>query len=153
MSYDPTLTPENIFWRILNERFKGRWSLITHKISSIISGTRRELPDGHYLRNYFNTILPTRNDFGGNKDKCLAIWTCKSKIDQIEIIVNGDKYVMHNEIEGDYSEMSFFSHLPKGIEIGKIILLSINSEKIEPYIIEDLDGNYWEYNYHEEWPQ
>jgi hypothetical protein len=152
MSYDPALTPENIFWRILNERFKGRWSLITHKISSIISGASRELPVQHYLRNYFSTILPTRNNFGVNKDKCLAIWNCKSKIIQIEIIINGNKYVMHNEIEGDYSEMSFFSHLPKGIEIWEIILLSINLEKIEPYIIEGLDEDYWRLNYHEFFP-
>ena len=66
--------------------------------------------------------------------------------------MNDIYYPMHNEIEGDYSEMSFFSHVLEDIEIGKIILLSINSEKIEPYIIEGLDEDHWRLNYHEFFP-
>jgi hypothetical protein len=152
MSYGSSLIPENIFGRILNERFKGQWSLITHKISSIISGASRELPVGHYLRNYFNTILPTRNNFEGNKDKCIAIWNCKSRIEKIDISISGNRYTLKNEIKGDYSDISFFSQLPKSIQIERIELLSINSEEINPYLIEDLDEDYWNLNYHEPFP-
>jgi hypothetical protein len=152
MSYDPTLTPENIFWRILNERFKDMWSLITNKISSIISGASRELPTDHYLRNYFGTILPTRNNLDGDMDKCLAIWNCKSKIEKIGISIGGNKYTLENEIEGDYSNISFFSHLPKGIKIERIELLSIDAEVIDPYLMEGLDEDYWRLNYHEDFP-
>ena len=152
MSYDSTLIPENIFCRILNENFKDRWSLITHGISSIISGASRELPVQHYLRNYFSTILPTRNNFGENKDKCLAIWNCKSKIEKIDISISGNRYTLENEISGDYSNISFFSHLPKSITIERIELLSINSEEVDPYTIGDLGEEYWRLNYHETFP-
>jgi hypothetical protein len=149
MSFPIDFIPEDIFGCFVEESFKGRWSLITHKITPTISTSNRELPDGHYLLDYFSTILPTRNNFEGNKEKCLAIWNCKIKIEKITINIDGNEYTMHNEIEGDYSELAFFSHLPRGIEIEKIILLTVNSEGIEPYIIEGLDENYWEYNYHE----
>jgi hypothetical protein len=152
MSYGSSLIPENIFGRILNERFKGQWSLITHKISSIISGSSRELPAGHYLRNYFSTILPTRNNFEENKDKCIAIWNCKFRIEKIDISISGNRYTLKNEIKGDYSDISFFSHLPKLILVEKIELLSINSEEVDLYTIEGLDEEYWMLNYHETFP-
>lgn len=151
MSFPMNFISEDIFGCFVEESFKGRWSLISHKITPTMSEVNRELPDGHYLLDYFSTILPTRNNFEANKEKCLAIWDCKTKIVEITIDIDGDKYTMQNEIEGDYSEMSFFSHLPKGIEIEKIILMAINSVGIEPYVMEGLDRNYWEYNYHEEW--
>ena len=149
MSYGPSLIPEEIFGRILNEKFKDRWSLITSKISSVISGASRELPTDHHLRNYFGTVLPTRNNLDGNKDKCLAIWNCKSKIEKIGIAIGGNKYTLENEIEGDYSNISFFSHLPKEIPVERIELLSIDNEGIDPYLMEGLDEDYWGLNYHE----
>jgi hypothetical protein len=152
MSYDSSLIPENIFGRMINERFQGRWTLITRMIRPVINGANRELPDGHYLRNYFSTILPTRNDFKENKDKCIAIWDCKFKIEKINISISGNKYNLENEIEGDYSNISFFSHLPKSIPVERIELLSINSEEIDPYLIEGLDEYYWMLNFHETFP-
>jgi hypothetical protein len=149
MSWGAKLIPEEIFVRILNENFKDRWSPITNKISSIISGASRELPTDHYLRNYFGTILPTRNNLDGNKDKCLAIWDCRSKIEKIDVYIDGNRYTLRNEVDGDYSNPSFFSHLPKGIKIERIELLSIDTEVIDPYIIDGLDEDYWRLNYHE----
>jgi hypothetical protein len=45
--------------------------------------------------------------------------------------------------------MSFFSHLPGGITIEQITLLSINSEEIEPYTISGLNEIYWQSNRHD----
>jgi hypothetical protein len=149
MSYDTSIIPEAIFGKILNEKFKDRWSLIRNKISPTISGASRQIPNDHYLNKYFSTILPTRNNFLGNKHKCLAIWTCKDRINQIDIDINENKYTLYNEIEGDYSNMSFFSHLPGGITIEEITLLSINSVEIEPYTIGGLSEHYWKSNHHE----
>lgn len=149
MSYDTKLTPEIVFGKILNESFQGKWSLILNKIRTNVSGVNREIPPDHYLNNYFGTILPTRNSFRENEYKCLAIWTCKNKIENIVININDKNYTLYNEIEGDYSNMSFFTHLPINIVIERITLLSINSEEIEPYTIDGLDEHYWKLNYHE----
>lgn len=151
MSYDSKLIPESIFGTILNESFQERWSLIRNGngIKSNISGASRKIPSDHYLNNYFSTILPTRNNFPGNKHKCLAIWNCKDKVNQIIIDINGNNYTLCNEVEGDYSNISFFSHLPGGIIIEKITLLSINSKEIEPYTISGLNEHYWKSNHHE----
>jgi hypothetical protein len=149
MSYECTLLPEDIFGRILNEKFKDRWSIIKNKISSIVNGADRKLPSGHYLREYFDTIILTRNNFEENKDKCLAIWDLKRKIELVDVSINGNRYTLRNEIHGEYSNYSFFSLLPEKDPIEKIELLSVNSEEIEPYIIDGLDENYWEFNYYE----
>jgi hypothetical protein len=149
MSYGSGLIPESIFGRILNESFQNKWFLNLNKIRSIISGTDRRLPTDHYLTKYFSTILPTRNHFDDNRDKCLAIWTCENKIDEIVVNINGNDYTLYNEIKGDYSNMSFFSHLPVQITIENITLKSINSEEIEPYTIDGLNEYYWDLNHHE----
>jgi hypothetical protein len=149
MSCDSKLIPESIFGTILNESFKDRWSIIRDKIKPTISGADRNLPIDHYLRSYFTTILPTRNNFSDNKHKCLAIWTTKNKINQIIIKIDNEKYTLYNEIEGDYSNMSFFSHLPVDITIEEITLLTINSEEIEPYTMSGLNEIYWESNRHD----
>jgi hypothetical protein len=149
MSYDSSLTPESIFGSILNENFKNKWFLNLNKIRSDISGSDRNLPIDHYLTKYFGTILPTRNNFVDDHNKCLAVWTCKSKIDEIVINIDGNNYTLYNEIKGDYSNISFFSHLPIGITIESITLLSINSELIDPYIINGLSEHYWKLNLHE----
>jgi hypothetical protein len=149
MSYDAGIIPESIFGRILNESFRDRWSLSNIQINPTISLSDREVPDGHTLRSYFSTILPTRNNFPGNNHKCLAMWTCINKINNVVISINNTQYTLHNEIEGEYSKKSFFSHLPGGIDIEEITLLSINSEEIEPYSIGGLNDIYWKSNYHE----
>ena len=149
MSCDSKLIPESIFGTILNESFKDRWSIIKNGIKPTISGADRNLPIDHYLRSYFSTILPTRNNFSGNRHKCLAIWTTKDKINQIVVNINNENYTLYNEIEGVYSNESFFSHLPGGITFEEITLLSINSEKIEPYTMSGLNDIYWESNRHD----
>lgn len=149
MSYDTSIIPESIFGRILNENFKDKWSVIKTKMRPTISSASREVPIGHQLKNYFSTILPTRNNFPGNKHKCLAIWTCVEKINNIIVKINDINYTLYNEIEGEYSQKSFFSHLPGGINIEEITLLSINSKEVEFYTISGLNENYWKSNYHE----
>jgi hypothetical protein len=149
MSYDASIIPESIFGRIINERFNGKWSLNNIKMRPTISLSNREIPNDHPLRNYFTTILPTRNNFIGNTHKCLAIWTCVEKVNNVTVNINNTNYILYNEIEGEYSNKSFFSHLPGGIDIEEIILISINSKEIEPYYITGLNDIYWKSNYHE----
>jgi hypothetical protein len=149
MSYDTSIIPESIFGRIINESFRDRWVLNEKGMRSTMSIADREIPNDHQLRNYFSTILPTRNNFPGNNHKCLAMWTCVEKINNIVININNTLYTLYNEIEGEYSEKSFFSHLPGGLDIEEITLLSINSKEIEPYSIGGLNDIYWISNYHE----
>lgn len=150
MSYDSSIIPESIFGKILNENFKDRWSLNDIKLNPTISLTdRKQVPSEHQLSNYFSTVLPTRNNFPGNNHKCLAIWTCTEKVNNIVVNINNTQYTLYNEIEGEYSEESFFSHLPGGISIEEITLLSVNSKEIEPYHIDGLNEIYWKSNYHE----
>jgi hypothetical protein len=149
MSYDTSIIPEAIFGRIINESFRDRWSLNKNKMRATISIADREIPDDHPLRNYFSTILPTRNNFPGNNHKCLAMWTCTEKINNIVVNINNTNYTLYNEVEGEYSNKSFFSHLPGGVDIEEITLLSINSNEIEPYSMSGLNEIYWKSNYHE----
>jgi hypothetical protein len=149
MSYDTSIIPESIFGRILNENFLDKWSLMKIKMRPTISTASREIPIDTELKKYFSTILPTRNNFPGNKHKCLAIWTCVEKINNIVVKINDINYTLYNEVEGEYSEKSFFSHLPGGINIEEITLLSINSKEVDPYTISGLNENYWKSNYHE----
>jgi hypothetical protein len=149
MSYDTSIIPESIFGRIINESFRDRWTLNKKGMRSTVSIADREISNDHQLRNYFSTILPTRNNFTGNNHKCLAMWTCIEKINTIEISINEITYKLYNEIEGEYSEKSFFTHLPGGINIEEITLLSINNKEIEPYSIGGLNDIYWRSNYHE----
>jgi hypothetical protein len=149
MSYDTSIIPESIFGRILNENFLDKWSPMKIKMRPTISTASREIPIDTELKKYFSTILPTRNNFPGNKHKCLAIWTCVEKINNIVVKINNINYTLYNEVEGEYSQKSFFSHLPGGINIEEITLLSINSKEVEPYTISGLNENYWKSNYHE----
>ena len=52
----------------------------------------------HHLRNYFGTILPTRNNLDGNRDKYMAIWNCKSKIEKIGLF-DMDFFMYSEEFE------------------------------------------------------
>ena len=150
MSYDTSIIPESIFGRIINESFRDRWVVNKLTMRSVISlANRQQIPNNHGLKSYFSTVLPTRNNLPSNNHKCLAIWTCSEKVNNIVVSINNTDYTLYNEIEGEYSEKSFFSHLPEDVNIEEITLLSVNSKEIEPYSIDGLDDIYWKSNYHD----
>ena len=150
MSYDTSIIPESVFGRIINESFRDRWVVNKLSMRSVISlADRQQIPNNHGLKSYFSTVLPTRNNLPSNNHKCLAIWTCSEKVNNIVVSINNTDYTLYNEIEGEYSEKSFFSHLPEDINIEEITLLSVNSKEIEPYSIDGLDDIYWKSNYHD----
>ena len=107
MSYDTSIIPESIFGRIINESFRDRWVVNKLTMRSVISlANRQQIPNNHGLKSYFSTVLPTRNNLPINNHKCLAIWTCSEKVNNIVVKINSALYTLYNEIEGEYSEKS-----------------------------------------------
>lgn len=145
-SYSSDLLPEAIFYHIISEFFQTNWKSIGG-LKLCLSSASRMLPENHYLTKYFHTILPTRWNLPENKRKCIGMWDCINKIHNVEVSINGINFILKNEVEGENSNSSFFSHLPTD-NCQEITLISINDEKIQPYVISDLDENYWKRNYH-----
>jgi hypothetical protein len=150
MSFPPSLVPEEIFKSMVEKEFIGKYLISDQGLTPQVSGADREIPSSCQLFKFFGTLLPTRNNFTEDKRKCLAAWNCTEKIDQIGIEIEGVPYFIYNEIEGENSTISFFSHLPDVHRIEKIKVTSVNNEEINPpYLIDDLDQSYWDRNYHE----
>jgi hypothetical protein len=146
-----TLTPEGIFKLLVDEEFSGRY-LMSEGISPQVSSVDRGVPFGCQLHNYFNTILPTRNNLPGDERKCLAAWNCKERINLMGIEIEGNNYTIHNEISGENGDISFFAHLPDVSKVEEIKIVLVNGIEIDPpYLIENLDPGYWSRNYHEEY--
>lgn len=147
-SFESSKIPESIFYDLITQNFEFNWKKI-QSLKLTLSEANRHLEEGHPLSKYCTTILASRNNFQGNHHKCLSIWNCKMKISQIEVEISGTKFKLFNEVQGDNSCKSFFSHLPGGITIDKITILQINDDTITPYEMDGLNEDYWNKNFHE----
>jgi len=150
MSFPESLIPEEIFKLLVEEVFPDGYEISEGGLMSCVSGMDRGISSESPLAKFFGNILPTRNNLSDDKRKCLAAWDCTERIDRIGIEIEGKGYSIYNEVEGENGNLSFFSHLPNLTQIESIKVNSVNDEVINPpYLIEDLDSDYWDRNYHE----
>ncbi len=148
-SFSGSIIPEGIFKLLVDKKYPGGY-IMSFAIASTFSEVSRQLPIDSPLNKFFGNLLLTRNNGGSDRRKCLAAWNTTKKINQMEVAISAEKFLLQNEVGGENGNLSFFSHLPEEYPVDSISVLAIDGEKINPpHLIEGLDDNYWDSNYHE----
>ena len=138
---------EDIFYQMFEEKFSGQFGFSRRKLIPLVDSWNNSLIEGHFLTRYFDSIALTTEENSDRSKKYISLYITLSRINDIEIKIGDEKFVLNNKIEGGNSDRAFFSELPN-VKIESLEILAINGIKIPVHIMEGLDESFWINNYH-----